>query len=76
MLTQRSMFIGAILASTQPLLELIYQGLSNEEPEVHSKAAFAVGGLVEQSTVSLSLQYPHLLAAFAYSSRSHARHPL
>ena len=53
----------AITPSTQPLLELFYQALSDEEPEVHSNAAFAVGVLVEHSTVDLSPQYLHLLAA-------------
>lgn len=54
---------GAISSSTQPLLELFYQALSDEEPEVHSNAAFAVGVLVENSTVDLSPQYLHLLSA-------------
>lgn len=54
---------SAISPSTLPLLELFYQALSDDEPEVHSNAAFAVGVLVEHSAVDLSPQYLHLLAA-------------
>lgn len=48
-LTQQSMFIGAPLPSTRTRLELFYQDFSDDEPEVHRKAAFAVGVLVEQT---------------------------
>ena len=42
---------AAISPSTQPLLELFYQALSDEADEVKSNAAFATGLLVEHSTV-------------------------
>ncbi|KLO13870.1 ARM repeat-containing protein [Schizopora paradoxa] len=54
---------GAISPSTQPLLELFYQALSDEADEVQSNAAFATGLLVEHSTVDLTPQYMHLLQA-------------
>lgn len=54
---------AAITPSTQPLLELFYRALSDDEPEVLSNAAFAVGLLVEYSEVDLSQQYLPLLAA-------------
>lgn len=53
---------GAITPSTEPLLELFYNALSDESPEVYSNAAFAVGLLVEHSQRDLSPQYLHLLA--------------
>jgi hypothetical protein len=54
---------GSVTPSTQPLLELFYSALSDDEPEVQSNAAFAVGLLVENSEIDLSAQYLHLLAA-------------
>lgn len=52
-----------ITPTTEPLLELFYQALSDEEPEVQCNAAFAVGLLVEHSQKDLSPQYLHLLSA-------------
>ncbi|KAJ8095137.1 hypothetical protein PM082_010359 [Marasmius tenuissimus] len=54
---------SAITPHTEPLLELFYKALSDPDAEVLSNAAFAVGLLVEHSTVDLSPQYLHLLAA-------------
>ncbi|KAF9077913.1 armadillo-type protein [Rhodocollybia butyracea] len=54
---------AAITPSTQPLLELFHQALSDPDAEVLSNAAFAVGLLTEYSEVDLSQQYFHLLAA-------------
>lgn len=52
-----------ITPTTEPLLELFYQALSDEESEVQCNAAFAVGLLVEHSQKDLSPQYLHLLSA-------------
>jgi hypothetical protein len=52
-----------ITPATEPLLELFYQALSDEEPEVQCNAAFAAGLLVEHSQKDLSPQYLHLLSA-------------
>ncbi|KAI5118112.1 hypothetical protein M0805_003466 [Coniferiporia weirii] len=54
---------GAITPSTEPLLNLFYQALSDEDAEVYSNAAFAVGLLVEHSAQDISPQYAPLLAA-------------
>ncbi|KAH8108280.1 ARM repeat-containing protein [Phellopilus nigrolimitatus] len=53
----------AITPSTEPLLSLFYQALSDEDAEVYSNAAFAVGLLVEHSAQDLSPQYQPLLTA-------------
>lgn len=53
---------GEITPTTEPLLELFYQALSDEEAEVQCNAAFAVGLLVEHSQKDLSPQYLHLLS--------------
>ena len=52
-----------ITPTTEPLLELFYQALSDEEPEVQCNAAFAAGLLIEHSQKDLSPQYLHLLSA-------------
>jgi len=52
-----------ITPTTEPLLELFYQALSDEEPEVQCNAAFAAGLLVEHSQKDLTPQYLHLLSA-------------
>ncbi|GAV99757.1 armadillo-type protein [Lentinula edodes] len=54
---------NAVSPSTEPLLELFYQALSDTDAEVLSNAAFAVGLLTEYSEVDLSPQYLHLLGA-------------
>ncbi|EGN95021.1 hypothetical protein SERLA73DRAFT_77038 [Serpula lacrymans var. lacrymans S7.3] len=54
---------NAVTPSTEPLLELFYRALGDEEAEVQSNAAFAVGLLVENSEVDLSPQFLPLLAA-------------
>lgn len=53
----------SITVFTEPLLELFYRALSDEDAEVQSNAAFAVGLLVENSLNDLSPQYLHLLGA-------------
>jgi hypothetical protein len=52
-----------ITPTTEPLLELFYEALGDEEPEVQCNAAFAAGLLVEHSRKDLSPQYLHLLSA-------------
>jgi len=52
-----------ITPMTEPLLELFYRALSDEEAEVQCNAAFAAGLLVEHSQKDLSPQYLHLLSA-------------
>ncbi|KAA1475582.1 ARM repeat-containing protein [Dentipellis sp. KUC8613] len=54
---------GSITPSTEPLLDLFYRALSDEEAEVQSNAAFAAGLLVENSDQDLSPQYIPLLGA-------------
>ncbi|KAI0774802.1 ARM repeat-containing protein [Trametes elegans] len=54
---------SAITPWTEPLMDLFYRALSDEEPEVQCNAAFASGLLIEHSEVDLSPQYLHLLAA-------------
>ncbi|TDL21910.1 ARM repeat-containing protein [Rickenella mellea] len=54
---------AAITPYTEPLLELFYRALGDEEAEVASNAAFAAGLLVLHSEIDLSGQYLPLLAA-------------
>ncbi|EIW79292.1 ARM repeat-containing protein [Coniophora puteana RWD-64-598 SS2] len=54
---------SAITPSTQPLMDLFYTALGDEEAEVQSNACFAVGLLVEHSETDLSPQFPQLLSA-------------
>jgi hypothetical protein len=54
---------GAVTPHTEPLLELFYRALGDNEAEVQSNACFAVGLLVEHSAVDLTPQYLPLLAA-------------
>ncbi|KAL7414664.1 armadillo-type protein [Mrakia frigida] len=44
---------GSVTPYVQPLFELIYLGLSDEEPEVRSNSAFAAGHLIEQMDAQL-----------------------
>ncbi|EPQ56762.1 ARM repeat-containing protein [Gloeophyllum trabeum ATCC 11539] len=53
---------GAVREWTEPLMELFYKALSDDEAEVQSNAAFAAGLLVEHSDVDLSPQYLQILA--------------
>ncbi|KAG0067192.1 hypothetical protein BGZ89_006368 [Linnemannia elongata] len=48
---------------TEQLFPLIVKGLSDEEDEVRSNAAFAIGALCQNTTIDLSSQYPALLTA-------------
>ncbi|KAH9926267.1 ARM repeat-containing protein [Epithele typhae] len=54
---------NAITPWTQPLMDLFYRALGDEEPEVHCNAAFASGLLIEHSENDLSPQYITILAA-------------
>ena len=54
---------GAVTPSTEPLLELLYRALSDEDDEVRSNSAYATGLLVEHSETDLSPQYLLLLSA-------------
>ncbi len=54
---------NAITPWTQQLMDLFYNALSDEEPEVQCNAAFACGLLIEHSDVDLSPQYLQILAA-------------
>ena len=52
-----------ITPTTEPLLELFCQALSDEESDVQSNAAFGIGLLVEHTQKDLSPQYLHFLSA-------------
>lgn len=54
---------ASITPFTEPLYELFMQALRDEEAEVNSNAAFAIGMLVEQSGVDLSSRYLSILGA-------------
>ncbi|KAF8266131.1 ARM repeat-containing protein [Lactarius quietus] len=54
---------GAITPSTEPLLDLFWRAISDQDAEVQSNAAFATGLLVENSEQDLSPQYIALLGA-------------
>lgn len=54
---------ASITLFTKPLYELFMQALCDEEAEVNSNAAFAIGMLVEQSGVDLSSCYLSILGA-------------
>ncbi|KAI0925226.1 hypothetical protein AcW1_007090 [Taiwanofungus camphoratus] len=54
---------NSVTPMTEPLLELFYRALTDEEAEVQCNAAFASGLLVEHSDIDLSGQYLNLLAA-------------
>ncbi|KAG8924491.1 hypothetical protein FRC02_010395, partial [Tulasnella sp. 418] len=54
---------GGITQFTEPVLELTFVALSDEDPEVRSNAAFACGVLIENSDQDVSAQYMHLLGA-------------
>jgi importin-4 len=54
---------GAVTPSTEPLLDLLYSALGDEDDEVRSNAAYATGLLVEHSEKDLSPQYLILLSA-------------
>ncbi|KZS99884.1 ARM repeat-containing protein [Laetiporus sulphureus 93-53] len=53
----------AVTPKTQPLLELFFRALADNEAEVQCNAAFAVGMLVEHSRVDLSPHYMNVLAS-------------
>ena len=54
---------GAITPSTEPLLELLWRAIGDQDAEVQSNAASATGLLVENSEQDLSPQYITLLGA-------------
>ncbi|KAJ3515528.1 hypothetical protein NLJ89_g1707 [Agrocybe chaxingu] len=53
---------GAITPHTEPLLELFFRALADDNNEVLSNAAFATGLLIECSEIDLSQQLGHILA--------------
>lgn len=54
---------GAISPHTDKLLSLLDRALTDEEYEVLSNAAFAIGLLIEHSTIDLSQHLGHILQA-------------
>jgi len=54
---------GSITPFTVPLAELFHKALEDNEAEVLSNAAFAIGLLIENSDLDLSSQYLPVLAA-------------
>ncbi|KAG0238706.1 hypothetical protein BGW42_002572 [Actinomortierella wolfii] len=72
--SERSMAIGClgeitagmkagITELTETLFQLFIKALADEEPEVRSNAAFAMGALCENTTLNISSQYPNILTA-------------
>ncbi|KAF9916975.1 hypothetical protein BX616_002266, partial [Lobosporangium transversale] len=72
--SERSMAIGSlgeiangmgsgITEFTEQLFPLFVKALSDEEDEVRSNGAFAIGALCQNTTIDLSSQYPTLLTA-------------
>ncbi|KAF9586193.1 hypothetical protein BGW38_008731 [Lunasporangiospora selenospora] len=72
--SERSMAIGslgeiatemkaAITEYTEQLFPLFVKALSDEDDEVRSNAAFAIGALCQNTTIDVSSQYPALLMA-------------
>ncbi|KZT64595.1 ARM repeat-containing protein [Daedalea quercina L-15889] len=53
----------AVTPSTQPLLELFFRALADDEAEVQCNAAFAIGLLIEHSQMDLSQHYLNVLAS-------------
>lgn len=53
----------AVTPMTQPLLELFFRALSDDDAEVQCNSAFAIGLLIEHSEVDLSAHYLNVLAA-------------
>lgn len=54
---------GGVTPFTQDVFTLISQGFSDEDPEVRSNAAFAMGVLIENSDLDMSGQYLAILTA-------------
>lgn len=54
---------SAVSPTTETLFQLFYDALSDPEAEVQSNAAYAIGLLVEYSTMDLTAQYLPLLGA-------------
>lgn len=54
---------GAVTPHTEPLLELFFRALSDDEPEVQCNAAYAIGLLIEYTQVDLSQHYLNVLAS-------------
>ena len=54
---------SAVTPSTEVLFNLLYQTLQDEDAEVYSNAAFAIGFLVEHSGHDLSSHYGAILTA-------------
>ena len=54
---------GGVTPFTQDVFTLVSQGFSDDDPEVRSNAAFAMGVLVENSDYDMSGQYLAILTA-------------
>jgi len=54
---------NAVTPATEPLLDLFFRALTDEEAEVQCNAAFAIGLLIQHSNVDLSPHYLNILAA-------------
>ncbi|KAF9933551.1 hypothetical protein FBU30_005193 [Linnemannia zychae] len=72
--SERSMAIGClgeiaagmlsgVTGFTETIFPIALKGLSDEEPEVRSNAAYTVGALCQNTTMDISSQYPTLLTA-------------
>jgi hypothetical protein len=54
---------GGVTPFTEDVFNLISQGFSDEDPEVRSNAAFAMGVLIENSEMDISGHYLTILTA-------------
>ncbi|KAG0344463.1 hypothetical protein BG004_004468 [Podila humilis] len=72
--SERSMAVGClgevannlkagVTEFTEVLFPIFVKALSDEEDEVRSNAAFAIGALAQNTTIDISSQYPTILAA-------------
>ncbi|KAF9336466.1 hypothetical protein BG006_008593 [Podila minutissima] len=72
--SERSMAVGslgevaagmgaAVTEFTETLFPIFVKGLNDEEDEVRSNAAYAIGSLCQNTTIDISSQYPALLTA-------------
>ncbi|KAF9918661.1 hypothetical protein BX616_006907 [Lobosporangium transversale] len=53
--------LGGITEFTEVIFPIALKGLSDEEPEVRSNAAYTVGALCQNTNLDISTQYPALL---------------
>ncbi|KAF8976841.1 hypothetical protein BGZ46_007906, partial [Entomortierella lignicola] len=55
--------LGGVTEFTEVIFPIALKGLSDEEPEVRSNAAYTVGALCQNTNLDISSQYPNLLTA-------------